>query len=190
MSKGKTVTALLQQMRGGDDAAVGRLTELIYDELRSLASRHLRGERQDHTLQTTALANEAWLRLVDQREAKWHDRTHFLALASTSIRRILIDHARRAKAARRGGGRRPVSLESIDVAAAVESPDVVLALDDALRRLGDTDARKARVVELRFFAGLSIEQTAEVLGVSSATVERDWHLARAWLFREVEAGGG
>ncbi|MCA8975555.1 MAG: sigma-70 family RNA polymerase sigma factor [Planctomycetes bacterium] len=188
MSTFDTVTALLQRMRNGDAAVVERLTELIYDELRRLSSLHLRGERQGHTLQTTALANEAWLRLVDQREVECHDRAHFLALASTAIRRILIDHARRAKAERRGGGRRPVSLESIDVAAAIETPDLVLALDDALRRLGDTDARKARVVELRYFAGLTIEQTAAVLRVSTATVERDWNMARAWLFREVDGG--
>ena len=181
------VTALLVEATGGDKSAVDRLLPLIYDDLRGLAVGAMRSERRGHTLQPTALIHEAYLRLVDQTRVQWRDRAHFFAVAATVIRRVLVDHARGRGAAKRGGGRERVSLDQADPVA--ESPDVdVLALDEAMNRLAGFDARKSRVVELRFFGGLGIDDTAEVLGVSHATVERDWSLARAWLFRELDGG--
>ena len=166
-----------------------RLTPLIYDELRGLASRELRRERPDHTLQTTALAHEAWLKLVDQRNAVWKDRVHFLAVAATSIRRILIDHARRRGARKRGGAGERLMLEEADQLSAKE-PSELLAIDAAMTRLARFDERKARVVELRFFGGLEVEEVAEALGISSATVKRDWSAARAWLSAHIKEGAG
>jgi len=186
MAPTREVTELLRRMRAGDEGAADRLVPLIYDELHQLAARFLRGERKGHTLQTTALVHEAYLRLVDQQQAAWTDRTHFMAVAATLIRRILIDHARHANAERRGGGKRPASLDAVGDPVAVEDPDTLLAIDEALVRLASLDARKARVVELRFFGGLTVDQTATVLSVSPATVDRDWHMARAWLYREVD----
>ncbi len=173
------------------DDALDRLLPVVHEELHALASRYLASERPGHTLQTTALVNEAYLRLVDQRAVCEADRNHFLALAAISIRRILTNYARSRNAARRGGGVRRVPLEGVEVAA-FEAPEQLLAIDDALDRLASFDARKARVVELRFFAGLEVAATAEVIGVSKATVEREWTLARAWLQRELgeESGRG
>jgi len=181
------VTALLVEATGGDKSAVDRLLPLIYDDLRGLAEGAMRSERRGHTLQPTALIHEAYLRLVNQTRVQWRDRAHFFAVAATVIRRVLVDHARGRGAAKRGGGRERVSLDQADPVA--ESPDVdMLALDEAMNRLAGFDARKSRVVESRFFGGLGIDDTAEVLGVSHATVERDWSLARAWLFRELDGG--
>ena len=178
------VTRLLLQLTDGDSSAVDELLPLIYNELRSLASRYLRRERQGHTLQPTALVHEAYLRLVDQRRVQWQNRAHFMGVAAQIMRRILVDHARRQNAEKRGGDVGKLSLnEEIDVSG--ERAAELVALDDALNRLAELDPEKSRVVELRFFGGLSVEETAEVLGVSAPTVKRQWRMAKAWLFGQV-----
>ncbi|MCC6292583.1 MAG: sigma-70 family RNA polymerase sigma factor [Bryobacterales bacterium] len=178
------VTRLLRNWSGGDTHALDQLTPVVYDELRRLAASYMRRERQDHTLQSTALVNEAYLKLVDQKNVVWQNRAHFFGIAAQMIRRILVDHARAHKAEKRGGGAGVLSLdEAIGVP---EKRDVeILALNDALTRLTEMDPQQGRIVELRFFTGLSIEETAEVVGVSPATVKREWAAARAWLFREI-----
>jgi len=179
------VTALLRSWRAGDPAALDHLVPLVYDVLRQLAAQRLRGARSAVTLQPTALVHEAFLRLVHG-EVDWQSRAHFFAVASRTMRNVAIDHARRRQAGKRGGHAVRVDLTGEpDVAAAGTAVDV-LALDEALSRLEALDPRQAKVVELRFFAGLSEEETAAVLGCSPSTVERDWRTARAWLFRELE----
>jgi RNA polymerase sigma factor (TIGR02999 family) len=182
------VTRLLLQWNRGDAAALERLIPLVAGELRRLAAHHLRRERAGHTLQPTALVNEAYLRLVDSRGMAWQDRAHFFGIASRLMRQILVEHARRRMSGKRGGGARQVTLEEW---VAVEHPRAVdvLALEEALGRLAAIDARKAPVVELKFFGGLSVEETAEVPGVSAGTALRDWAMARAWLLRELGGGG-
>ena len=181
------VTRLLLEWRNGDQGALDRLMPLVYDELRRVARQRLRHERPGHTLQSTALVNEAYLKLVDLHRLQWQDRAHFFAVAAQLIRRILVDHARRHAAAKRGGGVPAVTLEVL-LEPAVEQDFNVVALDDTLSRLAALDARQARLVELRFFGGLNVEETAEVLGVSSATVKREWQTAKAWLHRELRSG--
>ena len=178
------VTMLLDSWSKGDQNALDQLTPVVYDELRRLAASYMRRERQDHTLQSTALVNEAYLKLVDQKNVVWQNRAHFFGIAAQMIRRILVDHARAHKAEKRGGGAGVLSLdEAIGVP---ERRDVeILSLNDALTRLSELDPQQGRIVELRFFTGLSIEETAEVVGVSPATVKREWAAARAWLFREI-----
>ena len=178
------VTALLHDWSGGDRRALERLMPLVYDELRRLAASYLRSERRDHTLQPTALVHEAYLRLVDQRSTDWRNRAHSFGIAAQMMRRILVDHARRRLAAKRSGVAAPVSTESVDAGAPDRSTEV-LALDRALEKLERLDPTQARVVELRFFAGLTVEETAEVAKVSPATVKREWRTARAWLRREI-----
>jgi RNA polymerase sigma factor (TIGR02999 family) len=179
------VTALLDAWADGDRSALDRLLPLVQDELHRLAHRHLQRERPSHTLQTTALVNEAYLRLVDQRRARWQSRSHFLAIAAQMMRRILIDHARKIAFAKRGGGAPKVSLDEACILAEERAGELV-ALDDALQSLARVDERKSRVVELRYFGGLSVEEAAEVLKVSADTVGRDWRRARAFLLREME----
>jgi RNA polymerase sigma factor (TIGR02999 family) len=177
-------TGLLTGWCAGDKAALDRLLPLVYDELRSIAARHLGRERPDHTLQPTALVHEAYFRLIDQRQVDWRNRAQFLGIAAEMMRRILLNHARDRAALKRGGGLRKVSLTE---ALTEPGPEVDLAeLDQALERLAALDARKARVIELRFFGGLTNAEAAEVLDVSEATVERDWSFARAWLFAALE----
>ena len=178
------VTGLLQAWGGGDQAALDQLLPIVYEELRRQAQRYLRREDPGHTLQTTALVHEAYLRLVDQRQARWQNRAQFFGIAAQLMRRILVDHARRHQAAKRGGSAIQVPYDEEAVAAAESEIDVV-ALDDALTRLGTLDPQQARVVELRYFTGLGIEETAEALGISPATVKREWAMARAWLKREL-----
>ena len=178
------VTGLLLAWGQGDQAAFDELTPLVYDELRRLARRHLRGERPDHSLRATALANEAYLRLVDVTKVQWRDRTHFFAMASRMMRRVLVDAARARKADKRGGDVARVTFDEALVVPADRGVDLV-ALDDALEALEASDARKARVVELRFFGGLSVQETAAELNVSTDTVTRDWNFARIWLKREL-----
>lgn len=174
------VTELLQRCQGGDESALEQLLPLVYDELRSRAAGQLHRERMDHTLQPTALVHEAWIKLVDQRNQDWNNRQHFLAIAAQAMRRVLVHHAEGAKALKRGGDRAKVTL--LDQAGEAQSPSLdVLALDEALEKLAVHDERKAKLVELRFFAGLTAEETAEVLGVTTRTVERDWRMAKAWL---------
>lgn len=175
-------TRLLVDLGRGDPSAAARLLPLVYDELRALAGRYFRRQRSDHTLQPTALVHEAFLRLVDQTHAQWNDRAHFFAVAAQAMRQILINHALARAAAKRGGGRARIALAE-DLAPAAEHEFDALALDEALKQLAELDERKARIVELRFFGGLSVEEVAEVLGVSKTTVESDWRMARAWLSR-------
>jgi len=181
------VTALLVDWSNGDEGALDRLTPLVYDELRRLAAGQLRGERSDHTLQATALAHEAYLRLVDQKRVQWKDSAHFRALAAQMMRRILIDHARKTHSAKRGGGAAKVSLEEAAEIGVSREPDV-LEVDEAIRELAEVEPELARIVELRYFGGLSSDQIAEVLGVSVPTVTRRWRTARAWLYRYLTGG--
>ena len=183
---GSNVTVLLQAWSGGDREALDQLTPIVYDELRRLARHYMRGERSGHTLQTTALVNEAYLRLVDLKRMSWQNRAHFFAVSAQLMRRILVDYARRHNL-KRGAGIQHVALEDTAMLGGGREPDFV-ALDLALRELAAMDARKAQVVELRFFGGLNVDETAEVLKVSPITVMRDWSTARAWLYRELRPG--
>ena len=178
------VTELLLAWGSGDRVALDELVPLIHEELRRLARHQMRGERDNHTLQTTALVNEAFLRLVDLRRIRWQDRAHFLALSARLMRRILVDHARSRSYQKRGAGVANVTLDESLIASPERGIDLV-ALDDALEDLARVDARKSQVVELRFFGGLSVEETAEALKVSPETVTRDWRLAKVWLLREI-----
>jgi len=180
----ENITQLLEQWSDGDERALDRLTPLVYDELRQQAARYLRRERPGHTMQTTALINEAYLRLIDTREVRWQGRAHFFAIAANLMRRILVDHARQRNAAKRGGSPIHVTLDRI-VATAKQSDIDVLAIDEALTKLAAIDHQQAKIVELRFFSGLSVEETAAALGISPRTVKRDWSVARAWLRREI-----
>jgi RNA polymerase sigma factor (TIGR02999 family) len=182
----KEVTRLLNAWSGGNQAALDQLMPLVYDELRRIARGYMRGERPDNTLQPTALVNEAYLRLIGQREVRWQNRAHFFAIAAKLMRRILVDRARRHRAAKRGGPAPPSPL--VDVAIAPQQNVDLLLLDDALNRLSDLDAEQARIVELKYFAGLTIEEIAEVLGSSPATVKREWSVAKAWLHRQMTIG--
>jgi RNA polymerase sigma factor (TIGR02999 family) len=168
----------------GDEAALQRLVPLVHDELHRIAARCMAGERMGHSLQATALVNEAYLRLPDVQHVNWQDRGHFLAMAARLMRRILVDHARAKLYQKRGGGLKRVALEDVNVASALPGRELV-ALDDALTELAKKDERQCRIVELRFFGGLTVEETAAVLDVSAATVMRDWNLAKAWLFEVV-----
>lgn len=171
------VTALLMAWRQGDEQALGHLTALVYDELHRLAERYMRGERASHTLQTTALVNEAYIKLVDSSRVQWQNRVHFFAVAAQLMRRVLVDFARRRRFQKRGGDCRTITLaEGFDVATSVN--DDLVAIDEALQALANLDPRKAQVVELRFFGGLSLEETAEALRVSTDTIGRDWRRPR------------
>jgi RNA polymerase sigma factor (TIGR02999 family) len=179
------VTGLLESWSHGDQAALDRLIPLVHDELRHLAHRYMSRERAGHTLQTTALVNEAYVRLVDQRNVQWQNRAHFFAVAAQVMRHILIDHARTQTRAKRGGDAQHVSLEDAQLMSP-ERASELLTLDEALKELAEIDERRSRVVELRYFGGLSIEETAEVLKVKPITVSRDWRWAKAWLFRALQ----
>jgi len=183
------VTQLLHAWGGGDVGALDQVVPLVYAELRRQAERYLRREDPGHTLQTTALVHEAYLRLVDQRSARWESRSQFFGVAAQLMRRILVDHARGHHAAKRGGSAIQVPLEE-GTAAAQERDVDLLELDEALTRLAVLDERQAKVVELRYFTGLGIEETAEALAISPATVKREWAMARAWLRRELGGAGG
>lgn len=186
MSTSSEVTRLLKRMNGGDSEATGALVPLLYEELRALAAGYMARERPGHTLQPTALVNEAFFRLVNQKDAGFQSRGHFMAIAATVMRRILVNHAQARAAAKRGGGAARVPLD--DGLMAEEGCNLdLLALDEALNRLAERDARKAKFVEQRFFAGIEMSQVADNLGVSLATVKRDWEYARTWLAREMQA---
>jgi len=180
------VSLLLRAWTGGDQTALEKLTPIIYGELRRLARYYMSREQPDHVLQTTALVNEAYLRLVDCNRMQWQDRAHFFAVSAQMMRRILVDYARRNNL-KRGAGHKRVSLEEVGTVGQGSNDDLV-ALDHALEALAEMDQRKAKVVELRFFGGLSVDETAEVLKISSITVMRDWSTARAWLYRELKKG--
>ena len=178
------ITQLLHEWSAGDEGALSALMPLVHLELRRLARQHMRHERHGHTLQATALVNEAYLRLLEVKQLQWQDRDHFFAVAARLMRRILVDSARARSAHKRGDGERPASLD--EAASAARSPAVdLLVVDEALRTLEAVDPRKAQVVELRVFMGLSVEETALALGVSAETVKRDWRLAKAWIAREL-----
>jgi len=178
------VTGLLVAVQRGDAAAVNQLIPVVYEELRRLAKRHMARQRKGHTLQTADLVSEAYLKLVNVKEAGWKDRIHFFAVASQAMRSVLVDYARRRGYAKRGGNPIRVSLSEADQAAEEKSAEVI-AIDEALVRLAALDPRKSRVVELRYFGGLTVEESAELLGVSSKTIDREWRWARAWLHREL-----
>ena len=181
------ITQLLLDWSDGDRASLDQLVPLIYDELRRLARRYMRQERGGHTLQTTALVNEAYIRLVDQRSVRWQNRAHFFAIAAQIMRRILVDHARTRAYAKRGGDARQVSFDESAIVSPERSAEVI-AVDDALTDLATHDARKSQIVELRFFGGLNIEETAEVLAISPTTVQREWRSAKAWLYHAISEG--
>ena len=188
MESPEGITQLLVDWGNGDQAALERLMPLVYAELRRLATNYLRRERTGHTLQPTALVNEAYLKLVGQKNAKWQNRAHFFAISAQLMRRILVDYARSRNYLKRGGGMPKVSLSEAAGVSVERAADFV-ALDDALESLAAIDPRKSRIVELRFFGGLSVEETAEVLDVSPRTIKRDWSLAQAWLHRELKRDG-
>lgn len=185
---GHDVTQLLQSWSHGNRQALADLLPLVYDELRRLAASYMRFENPGHTLQATALVHEAYMKLIQQRDVSWKSRAHFFGIAAQMIRRILVDHIRATRAQKRGSGFAALSLDE-----AIGVPEKrnweILALDDGLKTLANVDPQQARIVELRFFAGLSIEETAAIVGVSPATVKRDWVCAKAWLFRELTRGG-
>jgi RNA polymerase sigma-70 factor, ECF subfamily len=190
MTEEKTtqVTEIVNKITAGDRLAAEQLFPLLYDEFRKLARRFLRKEAFGHTLEPTALVHEAYLKLVDQTRVQWHGKTHFFAVGAQVMRRLLIDHARRRQRAKRGGGRLRISLDE-SLAISPERSEDLLALDEALSRLAEIDPRQATIVELRFFAGLSVAEVAEVLGVSKRTVESEWTMVRAWLRRELASDG-
>lgn len=181
------VTVLLERWRSGDRAALDLLMPLVYEELRRLARHYLRQERPDHTLQSTALVHEAYVRLVGQDLPEWQSRAHFFGVAARLMRQILVDHARSHQAAKRGGNLPRLTLDESIAGSAPRDWDI-LALNDALSHLADISPKQSEIVELRFFSGLSIEETSDVLGISPATVKRNWIAARAWLFREMKRG--
>ena len=182
-ASGTDASVLLRAWSGGDEGALERLTPIVYGELHRLASRYMRRERPGHSLQPTALVNEAYMRLVGYTRMRWQDRAHFFAVAAQVMRRILVEHARRHNL-KRGGNVLHISLDEEAVVGADHGLDIV-ALDDAMMALAVLDARKVQVIEMRFFGGLSVDETAEVLGVSPVTVKRDWRAAKAWLYREL-----
>jgi RNA polymerase sigma factor (TIGR02999 family) len=186
---GEDVTILLAELTKGNEEAASRLIPLVYAELRRLAASYMRRERSDHTLQPTALVHEAYLKLIQQRSIDWQSRAHFFGIAAQVMRRILVDHARGHLREKRGGGERPVPMDEALVFAPEQSVEL-LKLDQALERLTKLDPRQGKIVELRFFGGLTVEQTADLLGISPKTVKRDWSMAKAWLHGELKASHG
>ncbi len=180
------ITQLLSRWGEGDRSALDELTPLVYDELRRLAHRHMSGERPDHTLQTTALVNEAYLKLADQAHAGWSNRAHFFAVAAREMRRILVNYALSYKAQKRGGGAAKVELDQVALVAATQSNEVI-ELNEALDRLNELEPRKAQIVELKYFGGLTQDEIAEVLKISAVTVRREWRFAKAWLYHELRS---
>jgi RNA polymerase sigma factor (TIGR02999 family) len=179
------ITEMLRDWSDGKRDALDNLMPLVYGELRRQAARYLRRERPDHTLQTTALIHEAYIKLIDQKDVQWQNRAHFFAIAAQAMRRILVDYARTKHREKRGGDAAKLSLEEATMIAVEEKSVDLMALDEALTRLAEIDERKSRIVELRYFSGLSVRETAEVLGVSPKTIESDWTMAKAWLHREL-----
>jgi RNA polymerase sigma factor (TIGR02999 family) len=186
MSSSKNVTQLLADWGSGDKQALEELMAVVYQELHRLADYYLRRERQGHTLQATALINEAYLKIIDQHSVNWQNRAHFFGVAAQMMRRILVDHARSHLYAKRGGGAQKLTLDEALSLPQQERDLELVALDDALQRLEELDAQQAKIIELRFFGGLTIEETAEVLGISPATVKREWSWAKAWLYNEIK----
>jgi RNA polymerase sigma-70 factor, ECF subfamily len=184
VSSPEDITRLLIAWSNGDQGAFSKLAPLVYDELRLIAARFMQRERQDHTLQPTALVNEAFLRLVKQNGIKWQNRAHFFGISAKLMRQILVEYARSRRTAKRDSGGLTLSLDEA-IGVTREKPLDLIALDDALNRLNDIDPQKSRIVELRYFGGLNIEETAEVIGISPATIKREWSVARAWLHTQI-----
>ncbi len=180
-----TFTRLIQEYSRGNEIALNRIMPVIYDELKKISSRYLREEYRNHTFQTTELVHEAYIKLVGAQDIAWENRAHFFGIAAQSMRQILVDHARHRKAKKRGGGKTKLSLDESLIAAG-EVDEQILNLDDALKKLESVDERSSKIVELRYFSGLTIEETAEVLDISTSTVKRDWNFAKAWLYREIQ----
>jgi len=183
----REVTLMLVKASEGNAEAISSLLPLVYDELREMAVKFMQIERQGHTLRATALVHEAYLRLIDQKQVKWQNRAHFFGVAAQAMRRVLVDYARKHTAQKRGGGMRKVSLDETPIMSE-EKTEELLALDEALNRLKVLDERQSRIVELRFFGGLNIDETAHVLQISPASVKRDWSMAKAWLYQQVQQG--
>ena len=181
------ITQLLIELTGGREDVVDQILPVVYDELRRLAGSYLRRERSDHTLQPTALVHEAYMKLIDQKQVRWQNRAHFFGIAAQVMRRILMDHARKHKADKRGGSAEKLPIDEEILVVSNEGSSQLLALDDALKTLAQMDPDKAKIVELRYFGGLSIEETAEVMGVSVPTINRHWKLAKAWLYGQLAA---
>jgi len=181
----QSITQLLIEWRDGDQTALDRLIPLVHQELRRLAHSYLKRERREHTLQTTALVNEAYLKLVDHKGMHWQNRNHFFAVAAQAMRRILVDHARTRDAIKRGGGLAVITLDEAAAVADTQAAEL-LALNDAMEELAQLDARKSRIVELRYFGGMTVEETADVLGLSPTTVNREWQSAKTWLLRTMK----
>ncbi|MBI1786438.1 MAG: sigma-70 family RNA polymerase sigma factor [Acidobacteria bacterium] len=186
MTQPGEVTGLLAAWRGGDSGALDRLIPIVYEDLRRVAARYMRSEQPGHTLQTTALVHEAYMRLTREQDRTWENRAHFFAVAAQIMRNLLVDHARAAAREKRGGGAAHLALDEESGLTAVD-PDVLLALDDAMRRLAEVDPRASRIVELRYFVGLSNEEVADVIGTTERTVRRDWNTAKAWLRAELRS---
>lgn len=180
------ITLLLGKWREGDSEALEKVAQYVYDELKRRASAYMRNERHGHTLQTTGLVHEAFIKLIDRREIEWDDRNHFLAVASQAMRRILVDHARNRKRIKRGGKQEDLPLDEVQERPTADSGVDLVALDEALKNLAKFDQRQAQIVELKYFGGMTLDETAEVLGISRATVKRDWVLAKAWLRQQLE----
>lgn len=187
MPPGNDVTELLIRWNAGDESALDALMPVVYRELQQIAHRYLRRESPDHTLQTTALVNEAYLKLIEQRNANWQNRAHFFAVAAQAMRRILVDYARERLAGKRGGSVEKISLGDDAIDVSIARAEELLLLDEALKKLHAFDPARSRVVELRYFGGLSVEETAAALDISDRTVERHWRVAKAWLYRELAA---
>ena len=185
MAERQDITQMLEAMSAGDPGAPGKLLPLVYDELRRLAHGYMRRERSDHTLQATALVHEAYIQLVDWKNVSWQNRAHFFAAAAKMMRKILVDYAREKNALKRGGGLRTIALDDAVSFADRKQVDLI-PLDDAISALAEFDPQQARIVEMRFFGGLSIEETAHTLGISESTVKRDWQIAKAWLFNRLK----
>jgi RNA polymerase sigma factor (TIGR02999 family) len=187
---GGDVTALLGRLRAGNQDVAGQLVPLIYDELRRIAGARMRRERAGHTLQATAVVHEAWLRLAGEQEIQWQNRAHFFAIAARAMRQVLLDHARQRHAEKRGGeGTQKVEMDVDVLAGGASRIEDIVAIDEVVTRLSELDQQQGRIVELRFFAGLSVEETAEVMGISESTVKREWRIAKAWLHRELASAG-
>jgi RNA polymerase sigma factor (TIGR02999 family) len=185
MENSQNVTELLVRWNGGDDAALDELFPIVYRELQKIAHRYLAGEAKNHTLQTTALVNEAYLKLIDINRIEWQNRTQFFGIAAQAMRRILIDHARAKITDKRGGAAKDVSLDAGEIDVSDSKAAELLLLDEALKKLANKDPERARIVELRYFGGLSVEETAEALNTSVSTVMRSWRVAKAWLYKEL-----
>ena len=179
------ISVILRDWNGGSRASADALLPLVYDELRSIAANYLRKERSDHTLQPTALVHEAYMKLVDISDMRWQDRAHFFAVSSNVMRHILVDHARAKRTEKRGGGAQKIALQDVVSLSTTDDVDLI-AIDDALKELAKFDEQQSRIVELRFFGGLTIEETAHVVGISPATVKREWAMAKAWLRRKLQ----